>query len=163
MELGVSVLLRPKIERNRGQFVNQRVSEAVFAEVDGLYVGAAGIATLDADVRECFGGIDGQFGVVFLAAAGADNAAEFPLAQAEATDQVSAGAVALWAKHARDRLAAAEWAQGVGVALELQRNLYTNEFRVGLKKGEGEELAGFGRDLSGAGPEVIQQVGPGIG
>ena len=163
MELGVSVLLRPKIERNRGQFVDQRVGEAVLAEIDGLDVGAAGIAALDPDVGERFGSIDGQFGVVFLAASGADDTAEFPLAQAEAADQVSAGAVALWAKHARDWLAAAEWAQGMGVALELKRNVCTNEFRVGLKKGEGEELAGFGRDLSGAGPEVIQQVGPGIG
>jgi len=100
MEFIVSVLLRPKVEWDGSEFVDERVGQAVFAEINGLEVGAAGIATLDTDVGELLGGIDRQFGVVFLIAARTDDAAELPLAKAESTEQVAAGAVAEGAKHA---------------------------------------------------------------
>ena len=141
MELGVSALLRPEVERDGGEFVDEGVGEAVFAEVDGLEVGVASVAALDADVGELLGGIDRKFGMVFLVAAGADDAAELPLAETESAEQVAAGAVAQLPQHAQRGFAAAERAQRVRVALELKRNPGADEFGVGLKKGEGEKFA----------------------
>src|SRR4029077_17542501 len=72
MELGVTVFLRPEIQRDRGEFVDKRVGQTVLREVDRLDVGLAGVAALDANVGECFGGVDGKLGVIFLAASGTD-------------------------------------------------------------------------------------------
>ena len=127
--------MRPEIEWNRGDFVDEGVGEAVFTEVDGLEVGVASVATLHADIGELFGGIDRQFGMVFFVATGADDAAELPLAETESTEQVAAGAIAQLPEHAQRGTAAAERAQRVSVALELKRNPGADEFGVGLKKG----------------------------
>ena len=79
MEFGVSALLRPKVKRHRSKFVDERLGETVFGQIDGFYVGLAGVAAFDPDVWEGFRSVDGQLGMVFLAAAGTDDAAEFPL------------------------------------------------------------------------------------
>ena len=153
------MLLRPQVERHRGDLVNEGLGEAVLAEVDGLGVGVAGVAALDPNVRELGRSIDGKLGVVFLVAAGADNTAELPLAQAKTAEQTAAGAVALLAEHSQPGRATAEWTQRVGVAFELERNPGANEFGVGLKKSKGEEFLGVGGRLGG-GPAVVEQVRP---
>ena len=163
MELGVSALLRPEIEWDGGEFVDEGVGEAVFAEVDGLEVGAASVATLDADIGELLGGIDRQFGMVFFVATGADDAAELPLAETESTEQVAAGAIAQLPEYAQRGTAAAERAQRVIVARQLKRNPGADEFSVGLKKGHCQEFTRIGGRLVNGGPGVVQQVGPGTG
>ena len=86
MEFGVTVLLRPEVEGNRGEFIHYGVGQAVLREIDGLNVGVAGVAALHAYMSELVSLIDRKFGLVLLAASGADDAAEFPLAQTETTD-----------------------------------------------------------------------------
>jgi hypothetical protein len=149
MELGVSTLLGPEVEGNRSEFVDQRVGEAVLAKVDGLEVSVAGVAAFDADVWELVGGIDRKFGMIFLVAAGADDAAELPFAETESTEQVAACAVAHGTQDAQRRFAAAKRAERVGVILELKRNAGADEFGVGLEKGESEKFGGVGRRLRG--------------
>ena len=73
MEFGVTVLMRPKVEWDGGQFVDQRFGEAAFGEVDALDVGPASVAALDADGGQIVGGVDGKLGVVFFAASRADD------------------------------------------------------------------------------------------
>lgn len=143
MELSVSALLRPEVEGDRGEFVDERVGKAVLAEVNGLDVGVACVAALDADIGELVGGIDRQLGVVFLVATGADDAAKLPLAQAESAEQVAAGTLAQRTQHGQRGFAAAERTQRMTVALELKRHPGADEFGVGLEEGEGEKLAGF--------------------
>jgi hypothetical protein len=132
MELDVSALLGPEVERDGGDFVDQRVGEAFLAEVDGLDVSVASVAALDPDVGKLGCGIDGKLGMIFLVAAGTNNAAELPLAETEATEQIAAGSIAEGAKHAQSRSAAAERAQGVSVAFELERNAGADELGIGL-------------------------------
>jgi hypothetical protein len=131
-ELDVSALLGPEVERDGSDFVDQRVGEAVLAEIDGLDISVASLAALDANVRELGCGIDGKLGMIFLVAAGTDDTAELPLAEAEATEQIAAGSIAERAKHAECRVAAAERAQRVSVAFELERNPGANELGIGL-------------------------------
>jgi len=96
--------------------------------------------------------------VVFLVAAGADDAAELPLAKTESAEQVAAGAFAQRTQHGQRGFAAAERAQGISVTLELKRNPGADEFGIGLKEGKGEKLAGIGglfRGLIGCGPGIV--------
>jgi hypothetical protein len=111
MEFGVSVLLRPQVKRDGGEFVDQRVGESVLGEVDALDVGLAGVAALDSDIGQLGGGVDREPGVVFLAAAGTNEAAELPFGEADATEQAAAAAVALLAEHGGGGFAIAEWAE----------------------------------------------------
>ena len=127
MEFGVSMFLRPEIERDGGEFVYEGVGETVLGEVDGLDVGVASVAALDADVREFGGGVHGKLGVVFLPAAGADNAAEFPLGEANTAEQAAAAAVSLRAKHSGGGLAIAEWTQQRRVAFQSKRSAGAGE------------------------------------
>jgi hypothetical protein len=131
-ELDVSALLGPEVERDGSDFVDQRVGEAVLAQVDGLDVSVANVAALDTNVGKLGRGIDGKLGMIFLVAAGTDDTAELPLAEAEATEQIAAGSIAERAKHAECRVAAAERAQRVSVAFELERNPGANELGIGL-------------------------------
>ena len=153
MEFGVFVLLRPEIERDGGEFVDQGVGEAVLGEVDSLYVGLAGVAALHADVREFFGRVDGKFCMVFLAASGTDDAAELPFGEAETAEQAAAASVALLAEDAERGLAIAEGAEQRRVAFQLQIRLGAEEFSVGLKEGEHEEFVGIGGGV-GVGPTL---------
>jgi hypothetical protein len=133
MEFGVSVLLRLEVERDGGKIVDEGVGEPVLGEVDGLDVGLAGVAALDADVGEGIGGLNRKFGMVLLAASGTDEAAELPFGEAETAEQAAAAAVALLAENAEPGLAIAERAPGMGVAVKLQVSVRTREFRVGLQ------------------------------
>src|SRR6202166_4710877 len=93
MEFGITMLLRPKIQRNGSQFVDERLGEAVFSHVDGFDVGAATIAAFDPDVRQRIRGIDGKLGMIFLGAAGTDDPAEFPFGEAETTKQSAVASI----------------------------------------------------------------------
>ena len=86
MEFGVTVALRPEAERDRGQFVHQRIGQAVFCEINGLDVSVANVAALDSYVRELVSSVDWQFGWIFLATSGAGDAAELPFAETETAD-----------------------------------------------------------------------------
>src|SRR5271169_2065516 len=103
MDFGVSVLLRPEVEWNGSEFVDEGVGEAVLGEVDGFDVGLAGVATLHANVREFSSGVDRQLGVVFLAASGTNEASELPFGQADPAEQAAAAAVPLRAEDADGR------------------------------------------------------------
>jgi hypothetical protein len=111
MQFGVSVLLRPQVERDRGQLVDEWFGEAVLGEVDRLHVGVAGVAALDADVRQFFGSIDRELGVIFLTASGTDNATELPLCKTETAQQAAAAAVAQRAENPERWFAIAEGTQ----------------------------------------------------
>ncbi len=132
MEFGVSVLLRPKVERHGREFVNQRFGEAVLGEVNRLDVGVASVAALDADVGQFFGSVDRKLGVVLLAATGTNDAAEFPLGEAKTTEQAAAAAVALWPQDAKRGFAIAKGTQRMRVALCLQKGVRAEEFGAGL-------------------------------
>ncbi len=100
IEFGVSAFLRPEVERDGGKFIDDGVGESVLGEVNGFQVGPACVATLNANVRKGLGSVNGKLGVVFLAATGTHDAAKLPLGEAEATEQVAAGAIAQLAKNA---------------------------------------------------------------
>ncbi len=134
------MLLRPEIEWNRSQFIHQRVRQAVLCKIDGLDIGVAGIAALNADVGKLFGSVDRKFGLVFLAASRADDATEFPFAEAKAADQVASRAIALGAKHGKGGPPITERAQPVAITVELQARPQAGELSAGLKKGVRQEF-----------------------
>ena len=154
MEFGVSVLLRPEVERDGSEFVDEGVGQAVLGEVDGLDVGLAGVAALDSDVGKLGSGVDGKLGVVFLPAPGTYDAAELPFGEAKTAEQAAARAIALRAEDTERGFAIAERAQGMGVAIKLQRSAGADEFSVGLQKSEHEEFLGIGERVD---------VGPALG
>jgi len=162
MELGITVLLRPEIEWDGGEFIDEGVGEAVLGEVDRFDVGVAGVAALDADMGELFGSVDRELGVVLLTASGTNDAAEGPLGEAETAEQAAAAAVALLAEDAERGFAIAERAQRKGVTVKLQRIARADEFGVGLKKSEHKKSLGIGGRVD-VGPAVGEHVRPGIG
>ena len=162
MEFGVSMFLRPKVERDGSKFVHQGVGEAVFGEVDGLDVGLAGVAALDANVGQVGGGVDRKLGMVFLAASRTDDAAELPFGEAETAEQAAAASVALLAQDTERGLAIAEWAQQRRGAFQLHCCVGADEFGVGLEESEYEEFLGIGRRVD-VGEALGEQVSPGIG
>jgi len=162
MQFGVTVLLCPQIKRDGGQFVDQWIGEAALGEVDALDVGLAGVAALDADMGQLGGSVDGKLSVVFLTAAGTDEAAELPFGKTETAEQAAAASVALLAKQGYAGLAIAEWAQRVGVALDLQIGLGADEFGVRLKESEHEEFLRIGGGVD-VGEIFGEEAGPGGG
>ena len=111
------MLLRPPVERDRCQFVNQGVGQAIFREVNGFNVGAADVAALDAHVRKLLGSVNRKLGLVLLAASGTQDTAEFPLAKTEPADQIPARTVAQWTQDGNGGSAVAEWAARVCVTV----------------------------------------------
>jgi hypothetical protein len=162
LEFGVAVLLRPKVERDGGKFVDQRLGQAAFRQVDALDVGLAGVAALDADGGEIVGGVDGEFGMVFFAASGADEAAEIPFRETEAAEQAAAASVALRAKDGKRGFAMAERAMERCRAFDWLICLRAGELGAGLEEGEEQEFlrVGGGVDVSEA---LGEEVRPGGG
>ena len=119
MKLGIAALLRPEIEWNRGEFIDQGNGQTVLAQVNRLDISVACIAAFHPDIRKLFGSINRKFGMVFFVAAGADDAAELPLTQAESTKQIAPRSLAQRTKHSHHRLAAAEGAQRISIVLKL--------------------------------------------
>jgi hypothetical protein len=52
LQLLVALFFRPNIQRDAGDFIHHRDSQAVLRQVDSLDVGAASIARLDPDIVE---------------------------------------------------------------------------------------------------------------
>jgi hypothetical protein len=156
------VLLRPEVERDGGEFVDQGVGETIFREVDCFDVGPAGVAALHPNVREFLRRVDRKFGVIFLAAAGTDEAAELPLGEAESAEQAAAASVPLLAEDAERRLAIAERAERRCVAFQLQIRLRADKFGVWLKKSEHEEFLGIGGGVEAV-PDFDKEAEPGVG
>ena len=154
------MLLRPEVEGDAGEFVDERVGEAAFGQVDGLDIGVAGVAALDANVGESLGGVDRKFGVVLLAAAGANDAAELPFGEAETAEQAAAAAVPLRAEDGERGIAIAKRTEREGVSFELQGNARAEEFGVGLQEGESQEFRGIGGRVE-VDPAAGEQVRPG--
>ena len=118
----------------------------------------AGVAAFDSHVRKLVGGIDRKFGLVFLAACGTDDAAEFPFAETETADQIAARTVALRAQDGDGRLAVAERTQRMAVAVKLQRSAGADELSIRLEKSAAQE---FFRSVGRAvdfGPAVVEQI-----
>src|SRR5258708_22101347 len=68
LELGISALLRPQIQRHRRKFVNRPLGQTVLRQIHRFYVGLARVAALDPNVRKRFRRIDRQLGVILLTA-----------------------------------------------------------------------------------------------
>jgi hypothetical protein len=154
------VFLRPEIERDARQFVDQRVRKPVPGEVGGLDVGVASVATLDAHVRKLFGSINRKFVLVFLSARGTDDATKLPFTEAETAKQIAAGAIAQLAQDAEGWLTIAKWAQGAGVAFELQSCVGADRFGVRLEKALGQKILRLGGRPVTVRPGVVEQVRP---
>lgn len=121
----------------------------------------AGVATFHAHVRELFGGVDRKFRLVFLIASRANDPAVLPLQETETAEQATACAITLLPEDPESGFAAAERAQRMGVAVELQRSVGASGFCVRLQKSESKKLFRTGGRVIGCGPAVVEEVGPG--
>jgi hypothetical protein len=83
MGAGVALLVGPEIERQGDQIVYCGDGVSIFAQINALDIGLAGIATLDADLLKFFCGKYRQFVLVLLTAIGAEHTAKLPLCGAE--------------------------------------------------------------------------------
>lgn len=168
-QLFVAVFSCPKIQRDAGEFVDDGIGEPGLGEVDGFEVALAAVAAVDPDVRKLVGGVNRKFLVVFLAAVGADEAAEIPFGQAEGADEAALAAVAQGTKHGDAGLASAERAHGARVSVRAGFGAEASEFGIGLKKGAGEEFVRRGRSVgrvvvgrAKAVPEIVKEFGLGF-
>jgi hypothetical protein len=166
LHLLVAVLAGPEIEGDGGEFVDDRVGEAGFGEVDGLEVLPAVVAAVDANVGKLVGGINRELLMIFFAAVGADDAAEFPFSQAEGTDEAALATIAEGTQNGDSGLAPAERAEGTGVSVGGRFGTHTGECGVGLKESAGEEFVRGGsgvRRVVGGGaravPEIVEEFG----
>ena len=83
LQLRVSLLLGPQIERDRRHLIHDRFGQSAFRKVHRLDVAPATVATFHADVLEFLRGIDRKFGMVLFPASWTDDAPELPLCEAE--------------------------------------------------------------------------------
>lgn len=160
MDLGISVLLRPKVERHRRELVHQGFRKAVFRKVNRLDIGLAGIAALHPNMGKAFSRKDRKLRMFFLAASRADYAAKFPFRQTESAQQTAPASITLLAKHSQHGLSIAERAPGSSVALRLQLESGADKLGIGLQEGKGQELFGRRRRLARGGPHCVQKIGP---
>ena len=157
MQLGVSVLFSPKAERNGGQFVDHGLGETVPGEVNGFHIGLTTVAAFHPNVGKGIGGVNGKLGVIFLAAAGADDAAEFPFRKAETTQKATPATVALLPQNPERRFAITERTHRMRVAFKAQAGAGPDELCVRLQKSESQEVARLGWGFYTA-PALIEQV-----
>jgi hypothetical protein len=163
-DLFVAVFSSPQIQRDAGEFVDDRIGEPGLGEVDGLEVTLAAVAAVDPDVRKLVGGVNRKFLVVFFSAVGADEAAEIPFSQAEGTDESPLAAVAQGTKHGDAGFASAERAHGARVSVRVGFGAEAREFGIGLEERAREEFvrrgSGVGRADVGrakAVPEIVEE------
>ena len=100
MEAGVPVLVGPKGEGDNGEIIDKRDGVPIFCEIDGADVELAGVAGLDAHVRELLGDIDGELVFRFFTTGGAEKAAKIPFAHAKGTKEEALASVTLEAQGA---------------------------------------------------------------
>src|ERR1700693_1455419 len=140
LQLRISVLLRPEIERNRGDLIYDWLGQPIPGEVHRLQIGLASVTTLHAHVLEFGGGGNREFAVILLAATRAQNSAKLPFGKTKRADQRAPSAIALLSQNPESRLSAAERADRVGVAIPLDPGTRAHEFGVGLEKRAGGEF-----------------------
>ena len=75
-DFGVSVIGRPHVEHCQRDFVHDRDSSAVNAQIDGLQVTPASVASLDANMGAFLRGIIRQFVFVLFTAPGTNDSAK---------------------------------------------------------------------------------------
>lgn len=140
MEAGVPVFVGPEGEGKGGEVVDGGNGVAVFAEVDGAEVGAAGIAGFGADVGELFGDEDREFGFVGFAAVRAEDAAERPFGGAEGAEEGTSGTVALGTEDTEKRESAAHRAEIGNGRSGRDCGLGGEKSGVGLEEGAREKF-----------------------
>src|ERR1022692_2275672 len=146
LQLGVSLRLRPQVERDRRELIHHRFGAAALGHVHSFDVGAATVAGFHADVLHFFGGVDGELGVVFFAASGTDDAPELPFRDAKRADQRTLAAVSQWSQNAEARLPVAK-----GTSIRRGPDCVLWELgaggdRIGLKKSASKKFARPGRE-----------------
>jgi len=82
-QLGIFVFLRPQVERDARQFIDDWNRVSVFGKVDGFDVSVAGVAGFYPDVVELASNKNRQQVFILFAATGTDDPAKVPLGGAE--------------------------------------------------------------------------------
>lgn len=140
MKLDVSAFLRPQIQWNGSQFVDQRIGKAIFCQIDGLDVSVTAIAAFHANMGHLSGRINRKFGGIFFPTSGTDDAPKRPFGQAKTAYQVTLPAVTLLTQHPGCRFAIAPGADRSRIILELQMCRSAGKLGEGLKIREGEKF-----------------------
>jgi hypothetical protein len=91
---GIALAARPEIEGQGCEIVRSRRRERVLREIDGLDVGPAAVARVDADVGEFVRRVHRQRVEASLLTRGTGHAREIPFGPAQAADQRAARAMA---------------------------------------------------------------------
>ena len=81
MQLRVSLLLSPQIERHRSDLIDHRLRQSALCHVDCLDVDAASVARFHANMLEFFGGIYRKLSGILLPASGANESSKLPFRQ----------------------------------------------------------------------------------
>src|SRR5207302_720870 len=156
LQLGVAILLRPDLQRERGKLIDHGDGQAVFGEVHSIDVGLARIASLDAHMFKLAGGVRREFVKPFFAAGRAYDPAVIPLGEAERADQRALGSVALLAQDADLRFAAANRADGRPEAGQIHCPAGGKVLGVRLQQRASKEYVRLWRvlNLVGLGPPI---------
>src|SRR5260370_28526747 len=82
LQLRVSLLLGPQVERDRRHLIHDRFGQSAFRQVHRLDVAPATVATFYADVLEFPRGVDRKLRMVLFPASRTDDPPELPFRQA---------------------------------------------------------------------------------
>src|ERR1700686_2719885 len=83
LQLRVSLLLGPQVERDRRHLIHDRFGQSAFRKVHRLDVAPATVATFHADVLEFLRGVDRKLRMVLFPASRTDDPPELPFRQAK--------------------------------------------------------------------------------
>src|SRR4029450_11397713 len=121
----IALLARPEIERNCGQFIDERDKSRVFCQVNGFEVAPASVTAFDSHAWDPLCGVVGEFVRINLEAGGARDALKGPDVAAIAAHQESTSSFhAAFSQAGRGNIggekcdlwiAPAKWAQAVGM------------------------------------------------
>ena len=160
--------MRPQTEGHSGKVVDDGDGVAVFGQIDRTKKIFAGLACLDADVRELLGDIHRKLLLFIFPAVGAKNPAELPFLAAKRTVQEALSAVSFLPEDAKQ-------GQGIasGTAIGRQREgrgKHGARYKLGARLKEGarqkffERFARFvswRRFLQSCHPEFFESCAPG--
>jgi hypothetical protein len=121
MELAVSALLSPKIERSGSDFVDHWVCVAALGKIYALDVGLAGITALHSNMGKLARGVYRKPLVIFFATIWAGDAAEVPFGKTERAQQRPERSVPLWTQNAGAGLSLTEGTNPVTCASSRRR------------------------------------------
>lgn len=150
LQLFVTVLAGPQIERDGRELVDDGNGEAGLREIDAFQIRVAGVANVDAHVRNFRRGIISHLGLTLLPARGTINSTERPFVRAEHANQKFLRTIAFAAQHRDDGPAAAERAGGRSAVERGDFTMVGQIFGVRLEKDPGEQALGIG-DFGGPG------------